>query len=86
MENRIQIRILWDDVLLRSLTIKAFTCRLMSVTCVVSRGSLFTVILFGFFGVTYRVFEEKVICVWKLNFVYVASSILGRINVYSCQS
>jgi hypothetical protein len=62
MENRIQIRILWDDVLLWSLTIKAFTCRLMSVTCVVSRGSLFTVILF-IFGVTYRVFEEKVICV-----------------------
>lgn len=85
MENRIQIRILWDDVLLWSLTIKAFTCPLMSVTCIVSRGSLFTVILF-ISGVTYRVFEGKVICVWKLNVVYVAASILGRVNVYPCQS
>lgn len=85
MENRIQIRILWDDVLLWSLTIKAFTCRLMSVACIVSRGSLFTVILF-ISGVTYRAFEGKVICVWKLNVVYVATSILGRVNVYTCQS
>lgn len=28
----------------------------------------------------------KIICVWKLDFVYIASSILGRVNVYYCQS
>lgn len=26
------------------------------------------------------------ICVWKLDFVYIASSILGRTNVHFCQS
>lgn len=51
----------------------------------ISRGSLFTVILF-IFGVTNKSFEEKIICGWKLGFVYVAASVLGRVNAYSRQS
>lgn len=57
----------------------------MPASYIVSQGSLSMAILF-IFGVTYKIGEGGDSFVYGNLTVYIASSILGRANVYFCQS